>query len=212
MKLDELSEQQIKNYYEKVKIDFDEWAEGVHHLDYDRSVNKTYFAPIELSNRLLKRIDADNIKIIDFACGTGISGEPFIRKGHEVDGLDLSDKMISYAKSKGYRNTWNINAVTGDTSFLRGYDLALCIGCLGDYVLPHAIIPKMIQSLKDEAIIGFTILDDWEIDFSKAASLLNESGFSNINMWRSLGVKSVPIGGGHVLNKAYYNYFVAERF
>ena len=196
--------------YRSIRQYFNVWAVGKKYDSYDDST-KNYLAPVELSDRLFEKIERESLDIIDFACGTGLSGQPFINRGHKVDGIDLSEKMIAQAKSKGYRSTWNMNAATGDTSFLKDYDVALCVGCLGDYVLPHAIIPKMIQSLKNEAIIGFTIFDEGEIDFRKVIYSLNDAGFSNINAWRSLAIKRASIGGGHIIDTTYYDYFIAER-
>jgi len=54
-------------------------------------------------------------KIIDLGCGFGFSSEVLKELGFEVVGIDISEKMVEYTRSKG------IEAIVGDFRELKKY-------------------------------------------------------------------------------------------
>ena len=102
---------QLSGDPEKIQMYYDEWAEN-----YDRDVlNEEYIAPNYIAY-YLQRITGDhdgevvntrdrNIKILDAGCGTGLVGLALKEKGYKnIDGCDLSERMIDRAKERGAYN------------------------------------------------------------------------------------------------------------
>ena len=81
-----------------------DWAEG-----YDSDVEDWGYATpgrvAEALNTYLPDLDAP---ILDFGCGTGVSGLALKSAGYaHIDGTDISPEMIEVARPKGcYRNLW----------------------------------------------------------------------------------------------------------
>ncbi|MBW3010779.1 methyltransferase domain-containing protein [Candidatus Woesearchaeota archaeon] len=147
----------FKNY-EEVQRAFDDPddAFGFRHYDKSSNVHK-YPAPRTMFDLLIQIIHSvSGSNIIDFACGTGLSGFQFVDLGFTVDGIDLSEEMLKVARARGYRYTWQKNLVTDDVNGVKGYDLAICIGALGEYIPPEIVIPKMVATLEQTALLCFT--------------------------------------------------------
>lgn len=198
--------------HDEISWEFDDWADGRKRFSYDVIATKYFLAPEILSTELISKIgETPRLNIIDFACGSGLSGLPFILAGHNVDGIDISPSMLNIAKNNGYMNIWDADLVISNTKFLRGYDLALCVGCMGDYVSPQIILPKMNKSLNDKAIIGFTVLDDKKINSKDISKLLNKFGFSDIQYFHRLSVNPAEFKQGREIKEQHYHYFIAER-
>jgi len=53
-------------------------------------------------------------KILDLACGTGIPTLELARRGYEVTGLDLHEKMLAVARRKAEREGLNVEFLRGD--------------------------------------------------------------------------------------------------
>jgi len=66
-----------------------------------------------------------DVKILDFACGTGLVGEQLKRFGFEnIEGVDISNNMLNIAKTKNcYSNLENLEL--GQEKFLVSYPPAL---------------------------------------------------------------------------------------
>ena len=94
--------------------------------------------------------------VIDFGCGTGLSGAPFIEKGYTVDGVDFSPKMIEGAKEKGYRSVYARNLASGPLRLRQHYDIAISCGVAGDWIPAEILLRKMIGTLRQMSVIGFT--------------------------------------------------------
>ena len=92
----------------KEKI-YDKWAET-----YEGYVNKlNYLAPKNVArevNDFLDGLKLNDLKILDFGCGTGLLGQELknVLEGkyrYELDGIDISDKMIQKCREKMVYNS-----------------------------------------------------------------------------------------------------------
>ncbi len=202
-----------KNPIHKVRKIFDDWSER-----YDSDARHYHWsAPRTLAELVLRETPADwqsSREVIDMACGTGILGEYFIRRGFWVDGLDLSWKMLAKAAERRYRKVMVSNLKQDRGSTLAGYDIAVCCGVLGEYVdLELMVIDRIIASLKAEAIIGFTVRTD-SMPVSKQeretsiTKLLHDQGFeicghnANTFAYFSLNYPHSPVN---------YDYYCGSR-
>ena len=133
-------------WLKNTQAEFNQWAHGngckIKSYDYMLGDPDTYPAPwrmFELIQSLLK----PGSEIIDFACGSGLSGEYFIDLDHLVDGIDFSRNMLKLAEGRGYRQLWNRDLEEDDLTGLVNFDLAICVGTIGHFLTPELMIPKM---------------------------------------------------------------------
>ncbi len=108
---------------------YDEWSET-----YDASVNgKGYATPARCAAALASFAKDKTSPILDFGCGTGISGLALRNEGFTViDGCDLSQAMIAKAKERNiYRNLWQCGS-TSDFRVPHGpYSQITAVGAIG---------------------------------------------------------------------------------
>ena len=81
---------------------YDDWAAG-YDADLEDSAYKT---PGRVAEALSAALADKNAPVLDFACGTGLSGVALADAGFKViDGADISDGMLEEARRKGvYRH------------------------------------------------------------------------------------------------------------
>jgi len=105
---------------ESMRRYYDDWAES-----YDTDLRENdYRTPARCAEALARVLVDRDAPILDFACGTGISGAALKEAGFTtIDGTDISDGMLEKAREKGaYRDLiraeQNIAASQSTLSFL----------------------------------------------------------------------------------------------
>ena len=83
---------------EAVKDLYEDWAET-----YDADVAENgYVTPARCAAALASQLADKDAPILDFACGTGLSGAALASQGYSViDGVDLSEAMLDEARKRG---------------------------------------------------------------------------------------------------------------
>lgn len=142
-------------------IDFyDEWA-----ASYDAEVTEHgYITPARCARALAGIVEDKATPILDFGCGTGLSGQALADAGFTViDGTDLSDGMLEVARARGvYRNLWK-GSIEKPFGFEPGtYPVIAAIGVIGTGAAPadtaHAVVDHLgpgglfLLSLNDHAL------------------------------------------------------------
>lgn len=85
----------------------------VYNLFFDKQVEKYN----ELYHRFEELLNLKpNSDILDIGCGTGAFSKTFMLNGHNISGVDISEKMLHYARGKG------INASLGNVVDGLAYD------------------------------------------------------------------------------------------
>jgi 2-polyprenyl-3-methyl-5-hydroxy-6-metoxy-1,4-benzoquinol methylase len=97
----------------------------------------------------------DDARILDIGCGDGSISLPLLTKNSRITLLDLSNSMLSIAKSKVPAElAGNIETVHQDFMEAKfapqSFDLILCIGLLAHVVSPDECIKKMVSLLKPD--------------------------------------------------------------
>ena len=87
---------------------YDEWAAS---YDHDLEVSG-YATPGRIAESLAQHLDDRNAPILDFGCGTGMSGRALVDAGFTtVDGAEMSSGMLEQAERAGaYRRLWRLTA------------------------------------------------------------------------------------------------------
>ena len=112
---------------------YDEWAQT---YDSDLVDDLGYVAFRDAGNIFMEFVPDRSTRILDVACGTGLAGAYLQQHGYKnVDGADLSTKMMEIANQRGlYRSTWQ-HDFTKPVKLESPYDALLCIGMFS-YAIP----------------------------------------------------------------------------
>ncbi|MEM9576791.1 MAG: methyltransferase domain-containing protein [Pseudomonadota bacterium] len=99
--------------------------------------------------------------VLDFGCGTGLSGLALRLAGFEtIDGLDLSAEMLEQARSKGiYRNLDMIDADAQLHHAPGDYAAIAAIGVIGAGAAPVSVFHRLVRSLETGGKLVFSFND-----------------------------------------------------
>lgn len=99
----------------------------------------------------------EKTKCLDVGCWSGNLGKKLIENKHcIVDGADVQEDMLQFAKSKGYRNTYLINLNSDKLSFdaLKDkYDVIIFADVLEHLINPEHVLTLIKDKLNKDGII-----------------------------------------------------------
>lgn len=130
---------------ESMRRYYDDWADT-----YDSDLDKNdYRTPGRCAAALAAHLDDRDAPILDFACGTGISGVALKEAGFTtIDGTDISDGMLGKARAKGvYRDLFLADPETGLDTGGRHYRAIVAVGAIGAGAAPVENLDRAIASL-----------------------------------------------------------------
>jgi len=146
---------------------FDQFA-----ANYDVRMRQelSYAAP-EILKQLTSLVipDAHALSILDLGCGTGLAGAAFKPLARRLDGIDLSPKMISLARSRAIYDSLCVGDIEAPPADDLTYDLVLAadsfvyLGDLGKAL--HAAAHR----LRPSGFLLFTVEKDEGTSFSLGA-------------------------------------------
>ncbi|NOE17180.1 methyltransferase domain-containing protein [Ruegeria atlantica] len=128
--------------------------------------------------------------ILDFGCGTGLSGLALRAAGFEViDGIDPTPKMLEEAEAKGVYRTLTGFDITKPAPLRRGaYSVITSIGVIGQGAAPPETFDQLMHALPKGGLLAFSLNDhalkdhkftcrltDW-VDMGAARLLFREHG------------------------------------
>ena len=93
---------------EATRAHYDDWA-----ASYDAEISENgYATPTRCAEALARHLPDKSAPILDFACGTGLSGLAMTLQGFDrIDGVDVSPGMLDGARERGlYRHLIKIDA------------------------------------------------------------------------------------------------------
>lgn len=113
-------------------------------------VRRRFFYAYELIKKYLSN-DTKNIRIADFACGTGNVGLMFAEDGYKVDFIDNEEKFFEYIELKHTKG--EINFIKGDCSTYKG-DVKYDAIYFGEAIEHMSDPEKTIANLRDNLKTG----------------------------------------------------------
>lgn len=165
---------------------YDDWA-----ASYDAEVSDNgYATPARCAKALAQFTDDLDAPVLDFGCGTGLSGKALAREGFtRVDGVDLSADMLAEAKGKYvYHELRQIDADENPLPEPGAYAAIAAIGVIGAGAAPievfdtlmHGLAPggKLVLSFNDHALedpANEARMNEW-LDCGAAWLLFKEHG------------------------------------
>lgn len=130
--------------------------------EYDAEVTaQGYATPGRIADALAAALHDRAAPILDFGCGTGLSGAALAKRGFTtIDGRDLSPEMLALAGARGvYRSL----ATTGDGPTLgdiKGpYAAIVACGVIGAGAAPLPVLDTLLDASTPGALLAFSFND-----------------------------------------------------
>jgi SAM-dependent methyltransferase len=156
--------------------------------DYDKWTGHV----LELAERLGLRGSA----LLDVACGTGKSFVPFLERGFEVTGCDLSAAMLAEAARKAPEVTL-LQADVRELDCVGGFDLVTCFDDSLNYLLEDADLGRALEAialnLKPAGIVLFDLntLGAYRTTFARDSVTVRDG---TVFAWRGQTPSDAPPG------------------
>lgn len=156
---------------EDVHRHYQEWSHT-----YDESVcGNGYVVPERCANALASVVEDQFAPVLDFGCGTGISGEELANAGFtEIDGCDISDGMLAQAEKKNiYRRLWAIDAESPISVEPGAYQNISAVGVISVGAAPISKLDMLLGLLPSEGKLVFSY-NDHTLQDTEYMSRINE--------------------------------------
>jgi len=152
-----MSDNQFKDVYklrdpEALRAYYDQWADS---YDAD-TMGHGYATPDRCAAALIAVGTALNARILDFGCGTGVSGQAMRARGFtDIDGADLSAEMLVGARAKGVYRT--LRHVDASDPVPAGYDVIAAVGVISVGAAPPEVLDAILSALApgDRIVMSF---------------------------------------------------------
>ena len=142
---------------ENMRRYYDDWAES-----YDTDLRKNdYRTPGRCADAFARHLDDKDASILDFACGTGISGVALKEAGFgTIDGTDISYGMLEKARAKGlYRDLFRAEPDGVLNTGGRQYKAIVAVGAIGAGAAPAEYIDGALAHLEPGGLFVISLND-----------------------------------------------------
>ncbi|MEL6608385.1 MAG: methyltransferase domain-containing protein [Pseudomonadota bacterium] len=141
---------------EDTKAIYADWADT-----YEADVTGMAYATPSRVAAALRTVGADTgTVVLDFGCGTGLSGQALIEAGFaEVDGTDISPEMLAHAEAKGiYRKIWLGTSDSVDVA-PGTYAIIVATGVVSLGAAPPEMLGVLLDLLEAGGLLAFSYND-----------------------------------------------------
>ncbi|MCR9157926.1 MAG: methyltransferase domain-containing protein [Rhodobacteraceae bacterium] len=136
---------------------YDAWSES-----YEAEIAENgYVTPKRCAEALAAVLADTSAPILDFGCGTGLSGLALQQAGFTCfDGVDLSADMLAKAKDKGiYRTVSVIEPDETPPGPPGTYRAITAIGVIGSGAAPISVLDQLCDALTPSGLLCFSFND-----------------------------------------------------
>lgn len=136
---------------------YDEWADS-----YDADVTgNDYRTPGRVAAALAAHLPDRDTPILDFACGTGLSGKALAQAGFTViDGCDLSEPMLRTARALGvYRRLAKLAPDEAPDAAPGDYGAIAAIGAVSPGAAPAHYLDLLLDRLAPGGLLALSYND-----------------------------------------------------
>ena len=118
-------------------------------------------SPKRIANALKDVVTDQSDFILDYGCGTGLSGYALQAVGFEnIDGLDVSKEMVMLAEEKSiYRNLRVFDPSTEIPIHSNKYKIITAIGVIGAGAAPIQVFDSLFALLPQNGLFAFSFND-----------------------------------------------------
>lgn len=148
---------------------YNRWA-----ASYEAEVaDNGYATPARVARALWNTLPDPQAPILDFGCGTGLSGLALRRQGFAVlDGVDPNPEMIAKAGEKDAYRSLELIGMDGPLPWKPGaYQAITGIGVLGTGAAPAETFDRIMGGLAEGGYLAFSYNDHTLADVSYTAKL-----------------------------------------
>ena len=140
---------------EKIKFVYEEWAQN---YDSDNDHLLGTVSQPQCVKLVAKELEDKNAEMIDIGCGTGLVGEQLKAFGFKnFDGIDISEKMLEIAKTRGYRKLL-LGSLNKDLPIYNNtYDVTFCVGVFTHGHVKSDRVSELLRITKPGGLICFTV-------------------------------------------------------
>ncbi|MEM6634911.1 MAG: methyltransferase domain-containing protein [Pseudomonadota bacterium] len=134
-----------------------DWAEN-----YDSDVTEWgYATPGRIAEALAPRIGDTTLPVLDFGCGTGISGVALKQAGFQtIDGMDISQEMLELARPKAlYRDLRHAEPGTVKGVTPGDYAAIVAAGVISIGAAPPETLSIVLNHLAPGGLLAFSFND-----------------------------------------------------
>ncbi|GAB5445861.1 class I SAM-dependent DNA methyltransferase [Gymnodinialimonas sp.] len=147
---------------------------------YDADVEGAgYATPGRLAKALAEAATDLSAPVLDFGCGTGLSGMALAAQGFStIDGTDITPEMLAKAQETGaYRKIWA--SAPGETP-PQGYAVIAAIGVVSLGAAPADTLHSLLDVLAPGGLLGFSYNDATLADTSFMEALAEAQNTSTL--------------------------------
>jgi predicted TPR repeat methyltransferase len=129
---------------------------------YDNEVQKNgYLTPERVANALKDIVTNQSELILDYGCGTGLSGFALQAVGFaNIDGLDVSQEMVTLAEKKSIYKTLTVfDPSTKIPVQADQYKIITAIGVIGAGAAPLEVFDNLFSLLPPNGLFAFSFND-----------------------------------------------------
>ena len=172
-----------------VERDYDTFAETG---SYDETFDEWGYVGPETAAAILKNYVPRDSRILDAACGSGLTGVALANLGYEhVEGIDISAKLLELADRTGaYRQVTQVDMQVFPLPFADGeFDAVNFIGAL-TYFETDEILRELCRIVRSDGHVVFSQRDDImrDQDYGERLAALEREG-----LWtRVFGTEPMP--------------------
>ncbi|MFB9150528.1 class I SAM-dependent DNA methyltransferase [Roseovarius ramblicola] len=142
---------------EETRALYDRWA-----ASYDDEIAANgYATPARVAHALAAQVGDRTAPVLDYGCGTGLSGEALHAAGFTViDGMDPSPAMLDGAREKGvYRNLALLDLDDSAPLPQGAYPAITAAGVIGVGAAPADTLDMLLTALPPGGLLGFSFND-----------------------------------------------------
>jgi predicted TPR repeat methyltransferase len=133
------------------------WSNG-----YDRETAALgYCLPFVITAWVARHVPVDAGTLLDAGCGTGLTAPYLAALGYkEIDGLDMSDRMLAFARGRGVYRSLVQAALGGRLPIEDGaYAAVLSTGVFTDGHAPASSLDDLVRIVRSGGALVFTVRD-----------------------------------------------------
>lgn len=136
---------------------YDDWADS-----YDAEVSENgYATPARLAHALSRFVDDSTQPILDYGCGTGLSGAALADQGFTtIDGMDPSPGMLEQCRKRGLYRALIALDLSKPLPIAQGeYKVIMAIGVISTGAGPASLMDVLIERLPKGGLFGLSLND-----------------------------------------------------
>lgn len=155
---------------------YNDWA-----ASYDAEVSENgYATPGRTAKALRKVLSETDMPILDFGCGTGLSGLALKLEGFSViDGIDPNPEMLELARGKDVYRSMTLMDLEDETPVALGsYGVIAAIGVIGTGAAPPSTLDLLMNALDTGGKLAFSYNDH---------ALADRQYTGRLNQWLDCG-------------------------